>query len=388
MPVFRRIANYVYKNPTTAGRIAGAAYNLYRKRKSSTSTYVPAKRMKRTIKRLSYKRKARSVKCLPRKTVKCVKEIVKKELTKESPTGTYYKHYGGTLLMPLTDSNNQLASDFVFWAQGSFPKQRLIFFQPHQMLDAASVLFNSKTAALPDTNTTNDIADVQTKFNVIYASAKVTIKSHAVIPVELSLYEVRSKDLENDFFGDDYNDALESTNLNQVGGTTFNRSTMHVKPTMFESLKTRYKIKEITKKLLPGESLTHFMKYKSNTLWKKQNYVDGNVLQNVGKDTVQLFYTYRPCVTPIYDGAGNGLRVGVLWRQSSLVASQTGTACLTCDVHEIYKIDCPDGMAVINQKDATCVFNGYEPIITLNGAYTTDPIPAMNNNSSAFLNKT
>jgi len=144
---------------------------------------------------------------------------------------------------------------------------------------------------------------------------------------------------------------------------------------MFEALKTRYKIKTIKKVLQPAETIVHTMNYKPNTLWRKQNYVDGNTFQNVGKDTVQLFYTYKPMTGPIYDSTDTYLKVGTLFSATTTSGgSPAGATCVTCEVHETYKIDCPDGMAVANTKDATCIFNAYESIA--NPATSSSYFPA------------
>lgn len=354
-------------------RFAGmVGASLMKKAASRTSNYVASK-FTRKRKPSGKGRKPAKKPCrLPRKTVKCVKDIVKKEMSKEHATGSYYKNYAGTLLLPSTSANLQICSDHLFWSQGSVVKQRLRFFCPDQFVDAASILFNGKTAALPDTATTNNIADPELKFNVAYASAHATFRNCLPIPIELIVYEVRSKDLESDWFGDDYTDALESTNLNQVGGSTVNRSSLNVSPTMLDALKTRYKIKTTKKVLLPGQPMYYRTMYKPNTLWKKQNFVDGNVLQNVGKDSVQIFYVYQPVTGPIDDpnSVSAKLKVGKLYKGIPSGNASSLLGCITCEVKEIFKIDCPDGMAVANQKDATCIFNAYEAVEQTSTAYS------------------
>lgn len=350
-------------------RFAGmVGASLMKKAVNTATNYASRKASSYTRKRkASFKRPKPSKKpCLTRKTAKCVREIVKKELTKETPTGIYHKNYAGTLLLPGPGTNSQIAGDHVFWTEGQVQKQRLAFFTPAQLIDAASILFNAKVAAVPDTGTSGNFSDVELKFNIIYASASVVFRSFVQGIVDLNIYEVTAKHMEPDWFGEDYTDALEATNMNQVGGTTFNRSSLNVKPTLIEALKTRYSIKTISKRLQPGDSFTHFMSMKANTLFKKQDNFDGNVLQFVNKQSKQLFYSYTPVLSPIFDSGDSRLKIGRAYR--TVASSATSLNCITCEVKEIFKIDCPEGgISPSLGKDSFCILNAYEPVISATG---------------------
>jgi len=359
---YAQLVKYVKRNPMTAGKIAGAAYNLYRMGKGAR---VASRAL--TV-RPRYKRKRKTAKKgskLARGTVKTVKEIVKRELSKEDPTGTYYKNYAGTLLLPGPGTNSQIAGDHVFWTEGQIQKQRLAFFTPAQIVDAASILFNSKTAAIPDTGTSGNFGTVSLKFNIVYASATVTLRNFFTGIIDIHLYEVTAKHMEPDWFGDDYTDSLEASNMQQVGGVTFNRSSLNVKPTQVSELKTRYAIKTVTKRLQPGESFTHFMSMKANTQFNYQDNIDGNAACFVNKYSKQLFYTYSPVLSPIFDAVDSRLKVGRAYR--TVASSTTSLGCITCEVKEFYKMDPPTGITISNARDTVCVLNAYEAVGSATG---------------------
>jgi len=352
------------------------------KRRGSTVSNRPTKKLKISRKRKSRKTKRTyKTKCpkLSKCTTKSVRDIVNKVLSKKDPTGTYIKNCGYAAIKPTLTLivNKQMVSDTIFNSAGAsiYP---LNFFTPQSFIDAASILFNGKTAAL-GIGGVGDFTDPELKFLVQYASVKITITNFIQQRIKLLLYEVTSKDLENDFFFDEYKDSLEATNLNQTGGTVATVFDVSMRPTLISSLRKRYKI--VTKEYLldAGDIVSHYMKV-SNYKFNRSNYMDGNVLQNFTSVSKQLLYAYEPVMCPGIPNTGSV--PAIIGRQYPTITGANAVinnGMITFECNEKYIIDAPPTTSVANAKDTLATFQGYEADTTTESvvAFRNDRLSTM-----------
>lgn len=362
---------YIHNGPRGARR-AGAivARNLPKMKRKATTT--AGTRRRKSAKTFSKKRKVkqvtrRKVKAakLKRTTAKAVKNIVEKAISKDNPTGHYYKSYGGMSLFPGTAQNKNRVSADVFTeynaAAGQVVLNRLAYFTPQSLIDAASVLFNNKTLGVETYATTaGNFSDVDLKFNVQYASAKTTFKNQTNADLEFVFMEVRAKDLENDQFLADWEASMTSSNMNQIG-TYATASHQNVHPSQIPSLMKRYKVDSVKKILRPGESHVMFQTLAKNFDFQSSDYYDGSTLQKYGKMSVQVIYSYNSVFTAYEDNisaVGDVTRAGRM-----LTVSGTNAANIqgiVIDVHEKYIIDCPALTSLTYKKDVFCWFDTYQ----------------------------
>ena len=334
---------------------------LSRTRNATSSIYVKKGR-----------RRMRSV--LKRKRMDSrISRLVKKELKKDSPVGKYIKMYGGFAKKPETTHqfNTVDATIFLQNVPGALNKQfnalkRLDFFTPVLLNDVASVLFNGKNAVVgPDT--TGDFSKIaDLKFTVYKAEAVITFKNCTEMNLELIVYEVTPKDLEEEDFGTDWLNAMQSTNITQVGGVTATPFTLGVSPLQLKGLWERYKMIQKKRVLRPGQSLSHTVKMPKDFEFDGSKYFDTNVLAKYTKFSKQVWYSYNSLPQSCYDSANDRLRMGrpILIRDAGL---DEEPSALVIDVKEQYKISCPDNAPIEKQVDAYCwlpKYDTFEQIIT------------------------
>nr|WPR18607.1 MAG: capsid protein [Crogonang virus 142] len=309
--------------------------------------------------------KKRKRKTTERKTRNKIRKIVKQELKKDVPQGRYVKMYGGFAKLPAADHENNTVDATIFLQNvpGALNKQfnalkRLDFFTPVLLNDVASVLFNGKNALVgPDT--TGDFAKIaDLKFTIYDARATVMFKNCTEMTLELVVYEITPRDLEEEDFGTDWVKAMESTNMTQVGGTTATPFTLGVSPLQLKGLWERYKMVQKKKSLRPGQSFSHQVKMPKNFEFDGSKYFDSNVLAKYTKFSKQIWYSYNSLPQSCYDSANDRLRMGrpILIKDANVHEP----SALVIDVKEQYKISCPDNAPIEKQVDTYCWLPKYD----------------------------
>uniref|UniRef100_UPI004048B11E hypothetical protein n=1 Tax=Polynucleobacter sp. TaxID=2029855 RepID=UPI004048B11E len=215
--------------------------------------------------------------------------------------------------------------------------------------------------------TANNFTNIELKFRVQYASVKITFTNFHLFKVKLHVYEVQTKELEDDKFTDDYVDAMSATNFNQTGLSSANPSSLFIKPTMIAGLKNRYKITTKTMILEPAQQYVHFMS-QSSFMYNMKNYYDGTTLQEFAPFSRQVVYAYEPMFGPIFDSATAGvLKTGRVYTTGTATNNTGKMGIIAVEVNEKYVIDAPPDTIGSRDKDIFSLFEGYEGITTPTG---------------------
>lgn len=327
-----------------------------RKRKSSNGTSTQSKRKRvaaataasrrRIAIQKKRKRRPRSKKILKvgqgRKG--SFAEKVNKVLQKDQSTMTYSKIYNGVLQDPVSDGQ-RLSMD-LFQNGALVPGSAFRFFCPRKINDAASIGFNTKTAALDWTVGLGNFPNAGLRIRVSYASVKLTFRNNTQVGIQGELYEFKSKKTNNTAVNDRITSDLSS--IVQTGGTTATSLRFGVKPTQLPTIQADYDT--VTRKffLKPGQ---HFVQklILTDTIFDYDELTDGGVLNDLLKHvTVEVLLRYwMDLSTAKGTSADVSGRFGVPDIKSGFI----------CEVQELYKIVAPHETEDVNNKPNWCWFN-------------------------------
>lgn len=300
----------------------------------------------RSRKKVSNKRKRKAT----TKFEKKVKKVLRKEELAGGSVGVYRKHYTGFSLIPGNGNygNNKVSTElYRQLATGvNTAIKSLDFFTPLQLIDAASVLYNDKVGAInADTYVTGNFSDANLKFYLKSAYAKVTFKNVGTATLDFKVYEVNSKNLEEDTFYNDWVDSMESTNLKQPPGLgVAGVDTFGVEPSMIVPLLDRYKIETHRKLLQPGDSYTVTLRI-GPFHFEKGKVMDADTLQKYAKFSKQLVYSFNAMPTIHWDSTTDLQVTGRAIGNGDLSSATYTPRGIVIDVAEKFVLQPPDTTA-------------------------------------------
>lgn len=270
---------------------------------------------------------------------------VQRVLSKNKPTGTYTKTYTGNL-KTFSDNVYSFHKD-VSRVTTTLAGSDFLAFDTRRVMDAVSVLFNGKTAAMNGYLTPGNLDSKTTKFRLQYASYKMSIKNTSDITLDVEIWAVDNKHQEAQTFVDAYTESL--ANLNQVGGATSLITKIGVNPSQIPQLAKNYNIKRIKKTLKPGNTCTYFTSIADRTIDFIQ-YWEGAEEQFFQKFAKQLYIRTKPTLSVAY----NNLTSASAYFGGSATAFQHP---VMVEITEKYKVDAPDDVASANENDSWAWFN-------------------------------
>lgn len=358
---------------------AGAALGRYvrkRRRAQDMDNIVLPKRKKARFSKLKRKyRKKVYKRSKTSKTSNCARicrKIVKQALKQDENTGVYLKNYAGFVKPPPSQPNllTEQADVGLYWQdvtnQSWVIKKRLDFFTPKYLKDIASVLYNGKTAVLEPSETGDFSKLADLKFTVCTAIATISFRNCTENSISLTLIEATPKELEEEDFGTDWAKSLESTNMTQVGGVTATPFTQFQSPLQIKGLWKRYRMKEKTKILRPGEYMIHTVSMPKNFQFNGVSYYDSNVIAKYAAFSKQVWYKYRSLIQPaVYTSPSSE---SILAAYRPLIRKDVDAPGLNpllnggivVEVKEKYRISAPKNTDDDKKVDAYCLSNNYD----------------------------
>lgn len=327
-------------------RTAVAKRSSARKR-ARKSTYSSMSRKGVSGRHSGYSSRRKTTTTFKRSFNKAITNKIQNLISKNNPTGTYTKTYSGNVS---TVTSNQ----YSFWDQvnrtaGVLVGGEFLAFDTRKILDAVSILFNSKVAIMNSFGTTLNLDDKTTKFKLQYASWEVEFKNMSDISLELEVWEIEHKRQDASTFLSSYPLAL--ANVNQVGGTTSLIAKIGVNPGQVPQLALNYNIKKVKKTLKPGYTCKHFVKI-SNVDIDFNKYWDREISQVFQKFSKEIVVRVHPSV--------NVSSTGIAAEAAYWTGNTTSLDHLvSCIVKEKYVCDAPDDVDFSNEQDSTAWFTDF-----------------------------
>jgi len=308
------------------------------------------------------------------KTSNCAKicrKIVKQALKQDENTGVYMKNYAGFVKPPPSQPNllTETADIGLYWQsvvnQSWSLMKRLDFFTPKYLKDVASVLYNGKTAVLEPSETGDFPKLSDLKFTVYTAMATISFRNCTQNTISFTLFEATPKELEEEDFGTDWAKALESTNMSQVGGYVATPFTQFQSPLQIKGLWKRYRMKEKTKILKPGEYMIHTVSMPKNYKFNGVSYYDSNVIAKYATFSKQIWYKYRSLIQPaVYSAQGGNPTLAayrpLIKKNIADIDDNFDNGGIVVEVKEKYRISAPKNTPDDKKVDAYCLMNNYD----------------------------
>lgn len=367
--VKRGLSNYQIRrrnNNFVGGGIAAATSAAYRAiGKAQTRRKVTAKAVRKSIAKF-VKRKRSGRKTVARKKTrfrKAVKKIISNEEEKTKALGHYNKHYGIDVLNDISTVNNER------WLQGGMRgsgnaglfTQYALSWTPYSVfrcLDAASVMFNSKTPAVDPTQNTNQLDFTRTKLDVKYASFGITLRNHTQFEYDYEFWEVTNKSNTDDDFWETMRNKMAG--MRWVGNAAimsgavpaFTYGTknaidwpLFVKLSYTEGIEKEYGMKKVKSgQFLQGQTISYFSYKKDFTVdcarYQSPSLGLGSTLCYYAKGDKQVFLKLKPKMSLIYDGSGT--------YASHITRNYNEQYGITGEIQETFKMLAPE-----NAPDAT-----------------------------------
>lgn len=318
---------------------------------------IGSRRRTRFKGRLTVKRTATS---MSRKLSQTVSDIAKRVINKDTPTGRYYRIWGGKASGLPTTSNIQQYSknvDQSLTYTGGAAINSLTFFSVPRLVDIVSTLFNNKVKTLLQTPSVDDFQDINLKFMIQYAKATTSFKNGSTVALEVEVFDVQHKYGTDDQVLTVFGEAYNSSNLIQVGGSTETRNNMAMKPFTLPLMMKSYKHTSVKKVLQPGESMYYTCTLPVNFMFDKSKYGEGAGAYEYQPFTHELLYNFKPVTTwGVVTATGEGF-TGHYWPGNT--ASTNANAGLIIEVKETYVVDCPKDTDHLYKNDNYCFFSGY-----------------------------
>lgn len=370
------------------GDIPGAytGYNLYNsfqkrmvmKRKASGSVARPAKKLRGPVGSVPMpfkprwgKRKPRACKGVrvPKKLAKQIRCVAMKQIHGEKPTGKYFKNINGVITKTAGSSEGQsVTSKFAYTGTTVGDLTCFSVGDYKKIIDAASVLFSTKTAAVLY-STVDIISAAQCVIPAFYHIQRIELRNNGPLMREITLYEtVPREDTSNSVSS---NWALMT--LTQKGGATQNYLYYGMRPEMYPQFRDGYRIlKKKTVRLGPGRSTYYTLVQRSDHIKFDDWAIQGSATINTyrkGFSKELLVIDAQPAAGVTIGAAASA----VAWNSSS----DSVQSFLAVFSKELITMKCPETVDNINQKDNTiCVLNSsYSQLY--DGTSNTYVVPAI-----------
>lgn len=288
-----------------------------------------------------------------------IRKAVVAELGKDLPAGTYRKLYTGSLA-----ANNNAAGLDVYRIclerGGGNISPHTVFgmqvtpFITKRVWDAASVLFNNKTAAINFEEATGNFAIAKTKIHLKYASYELELRNLTDMDQDVVFYEFTAKDNTDvdpaTVINNNKNNGLFKTAPTvQVTGSALQISEGYTMG-MFPGLSEHWDLKKSTKSMRRGESYKFFRSVRNQHYDLKALLTDSGDVASYAKGH-KIYYF---CVNPVMAGVAidtsskiNGVvRYGESNNNKTIVAA----------VKEVYVVQQPSNTVDAQEGDVKVVF--------------------------------
>lgn len=352
------VKNYAVKAITSAGRKAGRyAKNYFKRRRAKKATTPPTKR-----------RRVGGVNQQKFIQTKTFRDKVKKIVDGQKSLGTYKSKTFGVTSIPSSHNVQECNGNFINHGIAS-GGTRMEFFDINSIVDAASILYNGKLAAM-DWQTDPD--DLNFPFNklrvdVPYMSYSIEMTNTFDQSILVSIIHYRAKkSVPTDDFQSEFGTAISNSNL--VGETLpspLNIQTYGLRPQQFDYMRKLFEMTETNRRLMPGESYS--VSYsKSNQTYDIAKYLEGDEVPRYTKGHEGLFLIVSHPLTThqtqdinttvtTYPTAGHF--AGLDARANDAIAIQ---------VTRTFKINCPDLAEDDKDVDAFCykIYSDETPYVT------------------------
>lgn len=331
------------------------------KRKRYSITY---QRIPKRVKRSSYRKGKRgAAKGALRKKIK---GVVNSTLAKLKNVSTFRKN---ALLDQKLDFNDKDIDYYIVGARFGNANNtpftlKACKFTPlsvERIADAASVLFNGKTASYDATVETGNFTPVKTKINVVYASYSMTMRNVTNMPFYLEVLEVTNKDnqAEDEFFAE-AEDLLSDNNIsagpNPVHITTTSPSdniyatTKNLKFTDLQELKGKYSIRKIASKYIPiGGIWKHTWSMKNKQIDLRKFNQSDTLLYDYCQGDKQIILKCTPRLHYVYKAGEHGC--------ATLATYNDVSVGLAFEIDEVFKIAQPENTSDANEGVKTVIWN-------------------------------
>jgi len=311
---------------------------------------------------------ARSFRKKKAAATKFVKNVIDSKAMCSEPVGHYTKQYG----LELANPSGLVGSDVIYvGGTRSFTNSApyTVFgcaFLPNnykKLLDAASVLFNGKTAAVDFENGTNNFATNLLKLDVMYASYKITLTNNTQQVFYVECVEVINRDSTQT----NVIDTASAVALSQKWGGNVLTSgiptiikanneynvPMPLKFGMYEGLEHKYHFKPVWKrKLKPGKIATYIdIMHQQCIDFQKHNAVGSADLASYARGQKQVFFRFRAKAMNSYKNTGGAQGFTTIYSGNANAAYG-----IAVDVKETYKILQPNSTSEANESDLRVLF--------------------------------
>lgn len=217
------------------------------------------------------------------------------------------------------------------------------------VLNAASVLFNSKANNVDESITTNNLSDENLVLEIKYMSVLMKLHNTTQVDQELDFYQCIPKMSTSTIAVTDWTNSLTNSNENL---SAVNSAWIGVTPGMSATFSKKWKYKKVTFYLKPGQKAEHFVKcgplcYKYSTF---QN-VGSNWNYPKGVGMSCFFISRQPTLLPNTDGLA-------CHNAHTTAVNVTRFAAVTCELKSVYVIEAPE-LSEDAQKFDKFAYNAY-----------------------------
>lgn len=291
-------------------------------------------------------RKARRARRKPKKAfrrgraTKSLVKTIKSVVHGEMPLGTYTRHYSG-VMKDLVDGEQAIAQDLYrdgIIVAGADTR----YFNTARLLDAASVLFNSKAKDLNYSTSLNNFGTEGLKFNIQYMSVTVVVRNITNAVIEFECLVCDNKEDTQSNAAETFSRGL--TTIEQAGTPALSTQ-IGVEPSQIPQMHRSFNTRKIRFRLAPGQEKKIFLKGKTGHCDFDAMY-DQTTLQSFNKKfTQQILWRYWPsnCVAQAF--AGSGTTAG------NYISTSDPIPGIAVEVTEKYKFNAPENTTAAEEND-------------------------------------
>lgn len=216
------------------------------------------------------------------------------------------------------------------------------YFDPLRVLDAASVLFNGKAAAILNPGFADagnfNVTTKNMKIKVISSSVMLKIKNNTQRTRRLAIYEIANKQIQNTFDPIAHWTSILTDEVNKIQniGGSMQITNVGASPNVHPSWKTFYKMSETKLTLEPGQSHEMFVNGPSDTVYDYSKFFNGTNFQLYTKNN-----RYFVCCD-LEDLESSFTVSAIGGRYGQPVNDATHTNGVICEATQKFKIEMPE----------------------------------------------
>jgi len=305
------------------------------------------------------KRPLKKVVSANKKVNKKIRKAVAAELGKDVPTGTYRKLYTGSLAA----NNNSTGLDVYrvcLERGGGNVSPHTVFamqvtpFITKRVWDAASVLFNNKTAAINLEASTGNFNAAKTKIHLKYASYELELRNLTDMDQDVVIYEFTAKDNTDvdpaTVIDNNKGNALFKTAPTvQLTGSSFAISEGYTFG-MFPGLSEHWDMKKSTKSMRRGESYKLFRSIRNQHYDLKALLTDSGDVASYAKGQKIYYFGVNPIMAGVAQTTSSKIDGVVRYGESS------NNKTIVAAVKEVYVVQQPSNTVDAQEGDVKVVF--------------------------------